>query len=127
MDTQGGSAQSTSSRGARGTGPTFSDKHQRDSSQLSGTLSRRYFSHFMDRKLRLQEVKALLKATHTVLSDSRVQTQINPSSCPFSQQGKLSLRSTSSSAFRPHLGRRGAGKKGRERGACISSREHLQL
>lgn len=29
MDTQGGSAQSTSSRGARGTGPTFSDKHQR--------------------------------------------------------------------------------------------------
>ena len=52
----------------------FSDKHQRDSSQAEQTvqaifLSPGHISPLMDRKPKLQEVKALWKATHTLLSD----------------------------------------------------------
>ena len=53
-------------------------------------LSRRYFSHFMDRKLKLQEVKALLKATHIVLRDSTECTPRSPELMPFPQRGRLS-------------------------------------
>ena len=44
----------------------------------------------MDRKLKLQEVKALLKATHMLLRDSTECTPRSPELMPFPQRGRLS-------------------------------------